>query len=179
MFMISRIIKAIGMLYIKKAGPEAKIKYFRKQGMRIGKDCRLDTVLFSTEPYLITLGDNVAIGPNTAFITHDASIRCFADDFPDDDIFGEIIVGSNVFIGQNCTVLLNTRIGNNCIIGAGSVVRGNFPDNSIILGNPAMVVTNMKVMKLLVSQNRGRLPTGKMSDPEKKPLIMKHFNKLI
>lgn len=165
------------MFYILKAGPEAKIKYFRKQGMKIGKNCRIDTILFSTEPYLIELGDKVAIGPNTAFITHDASINCFADDFPDDDIFGEIIVGNNVFIGQNCTILLNTRIGNNSIIGAGSVVRGKFPDNAIILGNPARVVTDMKVMKLLVSQNRGRLPTGKMSDPEKKPLIMKHFNK--
>ena len=45
-----------------------------------------------------------------------------------------------VFVGADCTFLPNTFVGNNCIIGAGSVVRGRFPDNSVIVGNPAKVL---------------------------------------
>jgi len=143
--------------------------------MKIGERCHLETMAFGTEPYLIELGDHVAIANGTVFITHDAGVRCFRDEFPIDDIFGEIKIGNNVFIGINCTILPNTEIGNNCIVGAGSVVRGKFQDNSVIIGNPAKVLTNMAVQKLLYRTNPGRLSTEKMTDPEKKPFVIKHF----
>ena len=130
---------------------------------------------FSTEPYLIEIGDRVQIAYGTVFMAHDGGASLFMDEFPEDDIFGKINIGNNVFIGINCTILLNTTIGDNCIIGAGSVVRGNFPDNSVILGNPAKVVMSMDIQKLLYRQNPGRLRTAKLSDKEKKPIVIKHF----
>ena len=78
---------------------------------------------------------------------------------------------------MNCTFLPNTTIGNNCIIGAGSVVRGRFPDNTVIVGNPAEALSNMNVMKLMYRQNPGRLKTAAMTDEKKKPFVKKHFNK--
>jgi len=158
-----------------KSNSDKKIIFMRKQGMKIGERCHLETMAFGTEPYLIELGDHVAIANGTVFITHDAGVRCFRDEFPIDDIFGEIKIGNNVFIGINCTILPNTEIGNNCIVGAGSVVRGKFQDNSVIIGNPAKVLTNMAVQKLLYRTNPGRLSTEKMTDPEKKPFVIKHF----
>lgn len=54
----------------------------------------------------------------------------------------EIIIGSNCWIGAKVTVLAGSNIGNNCIIGAGSVVNQNIPENSIAVGNPARIVKN-------------------------------------
>ena len=58
--------------------------------------------------------------------------------------FGKIKIGDNVFIGMNSLILPGTTIGNNVIIGAGSVVRGKIPDNSIYSGNPAVFVANIR-----------------------------------
>ncbi len=162
------------MLLVKSTSAK-KVKYFRELGMKIGENCQIDTLGFSTEPYLIEIGDHVGIASGTLFITHDAGIMCFRDEFPEDDVFGKIIVGNNVFIGSNCTILPNSTIGNNCIIGAGSVVRGNIPENSVICGNPATVIMKMGAQRMMYRHNPGRIPTVKMTDPEKKPHVIKHF----
>ncbi len=162
-------------MIVDKSGSAQRIKYFRKQGMRIGSNCILETMSFSTEPYLIEIGDHVGVSNGTVFITHDGGIRCFKNDFPEADIFGRIVIGNNVFIGINCIILPNTTVGDNCIIGAGSVVRGKFPGNSIIIGNPAKVVMNMSMQKLFYRNNPGMIRTAALSDPAKKPIVMKHF----
>ena len=53
-----------------------------------------------------------------------------------------ISVGNGSFIGAGVSLLPGTNIGKNCIIGAGSVVKGIIPDNSIVIGNPAKVIAN-------------------------------------
>lgn len=152
-----------------------KIKYLRRQGMKIGNDCHINTMSFSTEPYLIEIGNHVAIAAGTDFITHDGAIWCFREELKNADIFGKIKIGNNVFIGNNCTILPNTIVGDNCIIGAGSIVRGQFPDNSVIMGNPAKTVISMSIQKLLYLQSTGLLMTQNLSFSEKKKIIKKHF----
>ena len=51
-----------------------------------------------------------------------------------------IVIGNDCFIGMNSIILKGTTLGNNVIVGAGSVVHGSFPDNCIIAGNPAKIV---------------------------------------
>lgn len=51
-----------------------------------------------------------------------------------------IIIGDDCFIGMNSIILKGTTLGNNVVVGAGSVVQGNFPDNCIIAGNPAKII---------------------------------------
>jgi acetyltransferase-like isoleucine patch superfamily enzyme len=173
---LSRIIKRFWRFYIENSRIAVKIKYFRKQGIKIGENCLVGgRMSYTNEAYLIEIGNHVAIADDVLFITHDGGLWCFSEDSPDDDIFGKIKIGNNVHIGMKCIFLLNTSIGNNCIIGAGSVVRGKFPDNSVILGNPAKVVTNMNVQKLMYSQSPGRLRTAKLTDHQKKPIVKKHF----
>jgi acetyltransferase-like isoleucine patch superfamily enzyme len=52
----------------------------------------------------------------------------------------EVIIGDNVWIGGNATILPGTTIGDNCVIGAGSVVTKSIPHNSLAVGNPARVI---------------------------------------
>jgi acetyltransferase-like isoleucine patch superfamily enzyme len=169
------ILLRIQLMILKKASSERKIKYLRKQGMKIGEDCLFNTISFSTEPYLIEIGNHVAIAGGTEIVTHDGAIWCFRDEIPNADVFGKIKLGNNVFIGDNCTILPNTIIGDNCIVGAGSVVRGKFPENSVIVGNPAKVVTKMSVQKFLYTQNPGLLRTANIDDAAKSKILKKHF----
>ena len=54
-----------------------------------------------------------------------------------------IEIGDDCFIGMNSIILKGTKLGNNVIVGAGSVVHGIFPDNCIIAGNPAKIIKKM------------------------------------
>lgn len=171
------LIQRLQLALIEKTGSERRIKYWRNRGMRIGQNCYINNVNFSTEPYLIGIGNHVAIAAGTDFITHDGAIWCFREELRNADIFGKIKIGNNVFIGNNCTILLNTYIGDNCIIGAGSVVRGQFPENSVIIGNPAKVVLSMSMQKMLYLQNSGFLKTQGLPQKEKMKLIKTHFGK--
>lgn len=172
---LKELIQRAHIKLLEKSSDRKKIKYLRRQGMKIGNDCHINTMSFSTEPYLIEIGNHVAIAAGTDFITHDGAIWCFREELQNADVFGKIKIGNNVFIGNNCTILPNTEIGDNCIVGAGSVIRGKFSDNSVIIGNPAKVVLNMSFQKFLYIQNPDLLRTQNMSYFNKNKIIRKHF----
>lgn len=58
-----------------------------------------------------------------------------------------IVIGENVWIGMNAIVLKGTAVGKNSVISANSVVSGSFPDNSLIVGNPARLVKQLDIYK--------------------------------
>jgi len=98
---------------------------------------------------LISLGDRLVVSSNVIFLTHDYSFTTSLisiGEKPQTDIglLGAITVGDNVFIGMNSLLLPGTVIGNNVIVGAGSIVRGKVPDYSIISGNPAIVIGDIR-----------------------------------
>lgn len=173
--MLERFFDYIQRLYIKRASNRARIEYYRKQGIKIGDDCLIGELLIASEPFLVEIGDHVAIANDVTFVTHDGGLWCFGEDESNFDLFGKIKIGNNVHIGIKCIFLPNTSIGNNCIIGAGSIVRGSFADNSVIVGNPAQIVTKMTVQKFIYSQSPGRVKTAKIPFSQKVPIVKKHF----
>jgi acetyltransferase-like isoleucine patch superfamily enzyme len=173
---LKNIIQRAYIRFLEKSSDKRKIKYLRRRGMKIGENCHLNTMSFSSEPYLIEIGNHVAIAAGTDFITHDGAIWCFREELENGDIFGKIRIGNNVFIGNNCTILPGTAVGDNCIIGAGSIVRGQFPDNSVIVGNPAKVMLTTSMQKLLYLQNPGFLRIHHLPYAEKIKIIKGHFN---
>ena len=152
------------------------IEKLRNQGAIIGKDCLIFSMEFSTEPYLIKVGDHVVISSGTQLITHDGAVWLFRNKFPDITVFGRIIIGSNTFIGINCIILPNCQIGSNCIIGAGSVVRGKIPDNSVVMGNPAKVVLKISMFEKLCTNSRGRLDTKHLGAKERRALLLNKYH---
>jgi acetyltransferase-like isoleucine patch superfamily enzyme len=151
-----------------------RIRVLRSQGVKIGRDCLVHTPYFGVEPYLVEIGDHVAISSGTEFITHDAVGWMFQDQ-QNWGLYGAIRVGSNTFFGLNCTVLPGTTIGADCVIGAGSVVRGNIPDGSVVMGNPARVVMTTALLKQLSLHHRNRVDTHLLSSREKRRRLLKHF----
>lgn len=98
---------------------------------------------------LIALGDRVIVSSNVIFLTHDYSFTTgliSINEKPNTDIgiLRPISIGDNVFIGMNVIILPGTVVANNVIIGAGSVVRGNVPENSVVSGNPAVIISDLK-----------------------------------
>ena len=130
--------------------------------------------MFSTEPWLITIGNDCFIGSNCKFITHDGSTIILRKEIPDLEITKPIVIGNNVFIGVNCIILPGTKVGNRCIIGAGAVVKGDFPDNSVIAGVPAKKIKS--VDEYLEKIKKESLHLGHLVGKEKEKALKEYFN---
>lgn len=125
--------------------------YFRKCGISIGKNTHIFSDISGGEGFLISIGDDVTISNNVSFITHDASISHYIDNVT--DIFGEITIGNNCFIGMNTTILPGVEIADNCIIGAGSVVTKSIKEEGTVwAGNPAKKICMVGILKEKYSQ---------------------------
>jgi acetyltransferase-like isoleucine patch superfamily enzyme len=130
---------------------------------------------FSTEPYLIEVGNRVAVAGGTVFLTHDGSIRLIRNSRPNAQHLGRVVVGDDTYIGQNCVLLPGTHIGARCILGAGSVVRGQIPDNSLVAGNPARIIGRASLMLERMVNSPDTLDTLHLPEEERRALLEKHF----
>lgn len=117
--------------------------FARVVGVKFGKNCKFYTKHFGSEPFLIEIGDDVQIAGNVHFWNHGGAwpLRKKYRHF---DYFGKIIIKNNVYIGSGVGILPGVTIGNNVIVGAMSCVTKSIPDNSIVAGNPAKVISNIK-----------------------------------
>jgi acetyltransferase-like isoleucine patch superfamily enzyme len=144
------------------------IEFWRARGAKIGKDCRLYTVNFGSEPWLVTLGDHVS-ATDTSFLTHDGGVWVFRDEWPDADVFGPITVGDNVFFGGGVVVLPGVTIGDNVVIGARSVVSRDIPSNSVAAGVPARVIKSLDEYR--ASLEPRVVPTARMDVDAKRAWV--------
>ncbi|HNX14714.1 MAG TPA: DapH/DapD/GlmU-related protein [Oscillospiraceae bacterium] len=125
-------------LYRVIKGP---VKYAKKIGVNVKGNLYIyGRVSWSTEPWIISIGDNVHITDGVKFITHDGGTLLYRRLIPDLEITKPITVGDSVYIGNNVIILPGVTIGNNVVIGAGAVVTKNIPDNSVAVGVPARVI---------------------------------------
>lgn len=173
---LKSLVASIDRFIVSKSGSEQKIKYLRKQGVKIGERCLIQTLNISNEHCLVAIGNHVAVAAGVQFITHDGGAAWFYKDELKGGVFGKITLGNDVFIGMNSIILPNTTIGNNCIVGAGSVVRGAFPDGSVIIGNPAKVVLKMSAQKMLYKINPGLCKTFNLNLPDTVKLLKETFD---
>lgn len=136
--MIGTILDKLYFFYCVLAGKH--IKYFTDKGLTVGKNCRIYTRYFGSEPYLITIGDNCTVASNTSFVTHDGSTWLVKDAKGRRFRYEAINIGSNVFIGVNCIIMPGVKIEDNVIVAAGSVVTKSVPSGTVVGGVPAKVI---------------------------------------
>src|ERR1035437_7085862 len=130
-------------LYGCEIGSETKIGAFVEiqKNAVVGKRCKISSHTFICEGVLIE--DNVFIGHGVTFIndsypratTLEGNLQTEAD-----WKIERTVIKKGASIGSGTTILCNTNIGENAIVGAGSVVTKDVPPNAIVAGNPARVL---------------------------------------
>lgn len=144
--MIRKIIGKLKKIY-RTSSNSRFVKYLREEvGIEIGE--RVDfrdphtTNIDMTRPCLVSIGDDVDINVNFSILTHDWCSFVFRNLYHDFiNSSGEVRIGNNVYIGANVTILKGVTVGDNCIIGAGSVVNRSIPAGSVAVGVPCKVVS--------------------------------------
>ena len=129
-------------LYGCEIGDETKIGAFVEiqKNASVGKRCKISSHTFVCEG--VTIEDNVFVGHNVAFI-NDSYPRATTGDQLQTDTDWKVektLVKKGASIGSGSTILANITIGENALVGAGSVVTKNVPANAIVAGNPARVL---------------------------------------
>lgn len=168
---LRKIYRFLYKIIIGKLNP---IKYAKKIGVNIQGDIHIyGDVEWSTEPWIITLGNNIHITDGVKFITHDGGTLLFRDRIPDLEITKPIVVGDNVYFGNNVIILPGVTIGNNVVIGAGAIVTKDIPDNSVAAGIPARVIkTTDEYFEKLQKES---LHLGHLKGEEKDMALRKYY----
>ncbi|MFA2844424.1 DapH/DapD/GlmU-related protein [Bacillus paranthracis] len=91
-------------------------------------------------PEKITVGDNSIIGYNTTLLAHEYLIREYR--------LGEIVIGNEVMIGANTTILPGVKIGDGAIVSAGTLVHKDVPGGAFVGGNPMRVIYTKEQMEV-------------------------------
>lgn len=144
-------------------------RYARHLGVKIGKGCDIQDITFSTEPYLIEIGNHVQLTKGTKIFTHGAA-WVLREKHKDIDFFGKVVIKDNVYVGNNSLIMAGVTIGNNVIVAAGSVITKNVPDNSIVGGNPAKIIGTIEDFeKRMLPYN---VNSKRMSSVEKKKYLL-------
>lgn len=110
------------------------------KNITVGKNVFINACCHFQDQGGITLGDNCLVGHNVVFATLNHG---FAPEERQSMLPAPIVVGRNVWIGSNSTILQGVTIGDNSIIAAGSVVTKDVPANAIVAGAPARFIRSI------------------------------------
>lgn len=114
--------------------------YTKIYGMNISKTARISVraKLDLTNPKGVNIGDETYIASGAIIFTHDYSRGLHENTY----------IGKRCFIGANAIIMCGITIGDNVVVGSGSIVTKNVPSGSIVVGNPARIIkSEIKTMK--------------------------------
>ena len=139
-----KLLGSCGRRWAKSSSPRF-VRWLRKRGCKVGKGVEFhglrDVSIDTTRPSLVEIGDNVVFTRGCTILTHGydwSVLRNLHGEILASS--GKVVIGSNVFLGTRTVILKGVTIGDNCIVGACSVVTKDIPPNSVAVGNPAKVV---------------------------------------
>ena len=132
------IISSLYWKYIKS--PEA---YARHLGVNIGQNCFIDTRHWGSEPYLITIGNNVQVTAGVRIYTHGGA-HVVRRKFPNFDMFGKVVIEDWAYIGSCAQIMPGVTIGQGAMVAAGAIVTKSVPAGVVVAGNPAKVICTVE-----------------------------------
>lgn len=122
---------SIGKLFKMRDG--AKIRVRRGAVCILGNNVSINSFNIIVCRERIEIGNDVQLGPNVFIYDHDHDFRAQGGLKAMKYKTGAVYIGNNVWIGANSVILRGTRIGDNSVVGAGSVLKGTYQPNSIII----------------------------------------------
>ena len=126
--MISRVRSELALLNYELR--RLYFVFFWKMDIKKGTRISLSAKLDKTHPSGIHIGKNTAVAFRSAILAHDFINGKYKD----------VSIGDNCLIGAGSVIMPGVQIGNNCIVSPNSVVLQNVPAGSIVMGNPAKIV---------------------------------------
>jgi maltose O-acetyltransferase len=111
------------------------------EGLVLGRGVYIAPTAYIDEghPWLIEIADESILGPWVIVLAHDASTRLHTGH----TLVGRVTIDRRVYIGHGAIVMPGSTIGEEAVIEAGAVVRGDIPARSVAMGNPAEVVSDV------------------------------------
>jgi maltose O-acetyltransferase len=127
---------------LQRVRGEVNVDRLVAQGLELGAGVFIGQGVFldAGHPWLISIGDDSIITAGTVVLTHDASAK-LQTGFTK---IGRVSIGKRVFVGAGAVILPGSTIGDDSIVGALTVVRGDVPAGSVVIGNPAMIVSDVE-----------------------------------
>jgi maltose O-acetyltransferase len=124
----------VGRLRLRLQGV-ANIDALIERGLQLGRDVYIGprATIDPWHCWLITIGDEATLAPGVQILAHDASTKRHLGWTR----VGRVVLGRRVFVGAGSVVLPGTTIGDDAIVGAGSVVCHDVPAGTVVAGNPA------------------------------------------
>lgn len=106
----------------------------------LGDDVGLNNYCLLNSMESITIGNHTIVGQGVKMYDHDHDYKKEGNIRYTGFKTAPIVIGENVWIGSGCMILKGTHIGDNCVIAAGTIVRGDIPSNSVVYNERKMIV---------------------------------------
>ncbi|RLF94361.1 acyltransferase [Thermococci archaeon] len=119
--------------------------FYRLRGTIIGRNVYIDKGVYieGWRPYLVTIKDNVEIGPKVIIVAIDSSYNTTSEGHIP-ILYGKVVIERNAYIGAGAIILPGVTIGEYSIVAAGAVVTEDVPPHTVVAGVPAKVIKTMK-----------------------------------
>lgn len=127
--------------------PSWVIKFQRIRGVKIGENCHISpyVLIDLLHPELIKIEDNVTISSNSMIFAHvNPTTNEFLKKHGYPRTIKQVTIKNGAVISVGCIIIAGVTIGENSIVGAGSVVTQDVPDYCVVVGNPARVVKKIE-----------------------------------
>lgn len=129
-----------------------KAEYLKKKGVfhKIGEHCFYQSTILPAEPFLVSIGNNVAIAAGVRLVTHSVAHVIYNYEENTNKYIcrhDKVEIGNNVYIGADAIINMGVTIGDNVIVAAGSIVTHDIPSGSVVAGVPAKIIGNYEESK--------------------------------
>lgn len=123
------------------------LKICLAKGLKVGRNVRfVEVPQFGTEPFLIEIGDETTFSNNVRFVNHDGGQNAlhFFKKYEDVRTFGRIKIGKQCLLGVDTIIMPGVEMGDNCILGAGSILTVSTPPGTVWAGVPAKYICTIE-----------------------------------